>query len=314
MTISLTCACGVRLEIDDTFAGKTINCPDCQRSITAPKPEQEGLRTSGLAIGSLTLALVGAFTVVGTLLAVVVGLLGLQGIRRAPERVTGRGFALTGIGLGIAFTVITLLGLIRGDLFGLSGWYGNQRWAGKLDYDGPDEIVRPTEGFAIRRPSRKWGVYRNAGTKPGALPEVGHVWDDLLLVNVEEDAQLLVIPQGAGPGDIEACRAQAVDDFKRQDRGGFFGERGATRPPGRTVIVSTKVLLPVGTAARYELLIDKSMGNQERRFLMHVIKERDDRGNSWVLIGGARKSHFGRVEAEIKKSMDEFRIENLGGR
>src|SRR4051794_22513638 len=110
MTISLTCACGVRLEIDDTFAGKTINCPDCQRSITAPRPEPEGLRTSGLALGSLTLALVGAFTVLGTLLAVVLGFLGLQGIRRAPERVTGRGFALAGIGLGIAFTAVTILG------------------------------------------------------------------------------------------------------------------------------------------------------------------------------------------------------------
>ena len=105
MTISLTCACGVRLEIDESFAGQTINCPDCQRAIVAPKPEPEGLRTSGFALGSLTLGLVGAFTVIGTLLAVVLGLLGLQSIRRAPERVTGRGFALAGIGLGVGLLV-----------------------------------------------------------------------------------------------------------------------------------------------------------------------------------------------------------------
>jgi hypothetical protein len=312
MTISLTCACGVRLEIDESFAGQTITCPDCQRSIVAPKPEPEGLRTSGFALTSLTLALVGAFTVIGTLLAVVFGLLGLQSVRRAPERVTGRGFALAGIGLGVALTALTLLGLIRGELFGLGGWYGAQRWAGKLDYDGPEEIVRPTEGFAIRRPSRKWGVYRNTTTKPGGVADpFGHVWDDLLLVNTEEDAHLLVISQGAGPGDMEFCRTQALDDFKRQDRGGFFGERGATRPVGRTVVVSTKFLAPIGTAARSELLIDKSMGGQDRRFLMRIVKENDDRGSAWVLIGGARKSHFERVRPELEKALDSFRIDNI---
>ena len=97
MTISLTCACGVRLEVDDTFAGQTINCPDCQRPLATPKPERAGVQTSGFAIASLTLALVGAFTLIGTVLAVLFGVLALLGIRRDPDRVTGKGYAV-GVG------------------------------------------------------------------------------------------------------------------------------------------------------------------------------------------------------------------------
>ena len=71
---------GPRLEIDEKFLGKDIPCPDCARPLPTkapPTPPPLDLpdqhRTSGLAILSLALALVGAFTLVGTLAAVVFG-------------------------------------------------------------------------------------------------------------------------------------------------------------------------------------------------------------------------------------------------
>src|SRR5262245_37908739 len=82
MTLSIKCACGVPLEFDDSFAGKQINCPDCQRPLTIPQANQATARTCGFALASLLLALVGAFTLVGTVAAVVLGAVALVRMRR----------------------------------------------------------------------------------------------------------------------------------------------------------------------------------------------------------------------------------------
>src|SRR5436305_15090380 len=82
MTLSLTCACGVHLEVDETFAGQTITCPDCQRPLRVPDARQTPRRTSGLALASLVLALAGALTVLGTLAGVLLGGLALLAIPR----------------------------------------------------------------------------------------------------------------------------------------------------------------------------------------------------------------------------------------
>src|SRR5688572_15082691 len=149
MTISLTCKCGARLEIDETFAGQTIPCPDCQRALKAPKPDAPGVRTSGLALLSFIVALVGAFTLVGTLAAVVVGLVALQQIKNRPDELTGRNYAVTGAVLGGLLTLLTAVALFAPEVFGLQNVPGQIQWAGKLDYDGDGEIVNRDDGYKI---------------------------------------------------------------------------------------------------------------------------------------------------------------------
>jgi hypothetical protein len=307
MTISLTCACGVHLEVDETFAGQTISCPDCQRSLTAPRPEQAGLQTSGFALASLTLALVGAFTVIGSLAAVVCGLLALQRIARTPEKVTGKGYAVTGILLGGVLTAFTVVALIVPELFGLSRMLSP--WAGKLDYSGPDEIVRLTERFAIKKPSPRWGVYRPTANQ--ALPGDPPVWDYLLLVNLEEDAHLLVEAQRVpATWDLERCREQAYTDFRDHDKAKIFGGKASSRRARTDPPVQIKRFEGPGQSDGVEMQFDKSMAGQDRRFIMQVIKEREDpEGVAFVLVGGARKGHFARVEPEIRKALESFRIE-----
>src|SRR5438309_45951 len=99
MTLSLKCNCGVRLDIPENFAGQQITCPDCQHPVEVPRADPALIKTSGLALASLLLALVGAFTVVGTMLAVLVGVAALVHVRRRPDAVTGAGYALAGIAL-----------------------------------------------------------------------------------------------------------------------------------------------------------------------------------------------------------------------
>src|SRR5262245_33563958 len=119
MTLSLTCACGARLDIDDKFAGQQINCPDCQRALQAPVREPIK-RTSGLALASIVLALIGAFTIVGTVAAVVVGILALLQLANHGDRLAGRGYAIAGIVFGVLFTGGTLFAISSLELFGLT--------------------------------------------------------------------------------------------------------------------------------------------------------------------------------------------------
>src|SRR5262245_8864590 len=111
MALSLTCACGARFELEDTLAGQEVACPECQQPLKAPTLRTVPLRTSDYALASFILALIGAFTLVGTLAAVVLGVLGLVNVSRHRERVTGAGFAIFGIVAGSFFTVLTVTAL-----------------------------------------------------------------------------------------------------------------------------------------------------------------------------------------------------------
>ncbi len=306
MTIPLICDCGARLEVDDTFAGRTINCPDCQRALAVPKPEPPGLKTSGFALASFTLALVGAFTVIGGLAAVALGWLGLRDVTQHPEQVSGRRYALAGMAVGAAGTLLTLIALFWAEMLGLNNLAGKLQWAGKLDYSGEEEIVRTTERFKIKRPSPRWGVYKPPSSQAGAQLPDG--WDDLILVNVEEDAYLIVLPQtGQGNEGIDACLRRARKDFEEHDKIGIFGRKRADTRRARLEIVATRPLAAIGQVDTVEQLVDKAIGRQERRFILQVIKPRNE-DVAFVILAGTRKSNFARLEPQLRKALESFTL------
>ena len=126
MPLSLTCDCGARFEVEDALAGQSVACPECQQPLKAPSFQRPVVRTSGFALASFLLAVVGAFTVVGTIAAVVLGLIAVVRILRDRERIAGLGFAGFGVGLGLAFTAITLWAISNGELFG--GSCAGRKW------------------------------------------------------------------------------------------------------------------------------------------------------------------------------------------
>src|SRR5689334_16012982 len=105
--IMITCACGARFEVDDTLAGQEVLCPDCQQPLKAPAVDRPPQLTSGWALASVVLALVGAFTLFGSLAAVLLGVIALISISRHRRQVSGTGFAVFGICLGVLFTGLT---------------------------------------------------------------------------------------------------------------------------------------------------------------------------------------------------------------
>jgi hypothetical protein len=308
MTIPLTCPCGARLEIDETFAGQTITCPDCQKSLRVPRPEVPGVRTSGLALLSLTLALAGAFTLIGTVAAVALGWVALQQIQRRPDEITGRNYALAGIVLGGLLTAVTGFALFAPELFGLQNLPGQLQWAGRLDYDVPEEIARPNDGYAIKRPSARWGLRRAAKpTGGGEFP--AHTWDDLVLVNVAEDAHILVTQLTVAPNaTLDECQLKAFEDFQDKDKAEMFGRRRPTPAAGaRARVIKEETLPEINNTQVRELEIEKTLAGQERKFLMRVVWERDTTV-AFVVVGGARTGNFARVEADVRAALESFRL------
>jgi hypothetical protein len=306
MTIALTCTCAARLEIDEKFAGQTITCPDCQTLLTVPLPHAQRVRTSGLAIASLVLALVGAFTVVGTLLAAMLGLAALLQIRRHPEQLAGKSYAATGIILGLAFTALSVAAYSSAEIFGLSGTLRETQWLGRLDYTGELEIQQPSNGFVIRRPSKQWGIYKEARDGWGG-PQ------PFLLVQPKQDAYILCLAEPAFFGStLLQCKEQAIQAFRRFKISPFSLGRGGANDAALDV-KSTKDLADRDDMKRLELLVDKKSGREERRYIVRLVKKENDT-YVYIVAGGAAKNHFAEHEEELRQALDSFRlIPRVGG-
>ena len=93
MSLPLSCVCGARFEVEEAFSGQSVACPECQQSIKVPLAGRARLRTSGYALASVVLALVGMFTIVLSAIAVVLGFIGLTSIARHRDQ-RHRGFVL----------------------------------------------------------------------------------------------------------------------------------------------------------------------------------------------------------------------------
>jgi hypothetical protein len=305
MTLSLTCSCGARLEIDDKFAGQTISCPDCKQSLQAPAINQTAVRTSGFAVASFVLALVGAFTIVGTLVAIGLGAFALVDIKRHRDRLAGSGYAVSGIVLGVILTGLSLFAYVSVELFGLDGLMREPQWAGKLDYSGSLEIVRSREGFAITRPSEKWGQYRDPQQQLGAMSR-----EELLLVNVAEDGYIVCWPRPVpAQSSLERCREKALEDFRNAD---LISGSDRISPKLRASVFEVhpaKHLPTVGETQSVEMIVDKTLGGQRRTFLLRVVRKQGD-DQMYLVAGGTARHRFSRLEPQLRKGLDSFRVLN----
>jgi Domain of unknown function (DUF4190) len=313
MPVSLTCACGARLEIDDKFAGQTVYCPDCQRALQAPQSSPENkhsatLRTSGFALASLTLALVGAFTLLGTVAAVVLGVIALAQIARQSDRVAGKGYAIAGIVVGLVMTSGTILALQNIELFALSNVINDAQWTGKLEYGGSLEVERA--GFSIKRPSDRWGVYKRE-SKPGSYQQ--YTSAELVLVLASEDIAVLCFTETVSQDwSLETCRQEAEAKLRKNYYDGLFKKNTATEGDSMGV---PKTKRPTDRKPEMpgvdwvEMEVDKKVGNEVKTLLIHVYKPKD-RNTMFIVVGATRKGNFERVQPQIREVMNSFKILN----
>jgi hypothetical protein len=304
----LTCACGARFEVDDTLAGQDVLCPECQQPLKAPALDRPPQVTSGWALASVVFALVGAFTVVGSLLAVFLGILGLRHAARQRQRVTGAGFAVCGICLGILFTTLTVFALSTSDLFGLENLMREKFMAEQVDTSGPLEVVQGAKGFAITRPSEKWGqVAGNRSDDPAVSLLQTNL--DLLLLQVAHHAFLDV--RTLPPGNIRSldqCQDEILAEFEIRPRpANPFGEEDDDWPAAlhARLLTSRQLETKDGVEGR-EMEVDVRSAGQSWHFTIRLYRRGN--GRIYVVRAYTHKRRYARNKSELETGLDSFRI------
>jgi hypothetical protein len=302
----LTCACGTRFEVDASLAGQEVLCPECQQPVKAPAAERPPLVTSGWALASVLLALIGAFTILGTVVAVLLGLIALVSIARHRDRLTGAGFAVFGICLGILFTILTVVAFNAADVFGLESWMRERTMARKIDRSGPLEVVQGSKGFAITRPTEKWGQVENNTSDD---PAVGMFQDnlDLLLMQLPRHAFIDVRTLHNPPvRNLDQGESEVLAEFEaRQPRNPFEDENdfraathvrrlGGSRLPARDGMDGRAVEVELRCAGKSWLAL--------------IRLYRRGNGRIYVVRAYAPKRRFEEVRGELETALNSFRI------
>ncbi len=327
MPLSLTCDCGARFEVEDALAGQSVACPECQEPLKASSLQRPTLRTSGFALASYLLAIVGAFTIVGTVAAVVLGLIAVVRILRDRERIAGLGFAGFGIGLGLVFTLITLWAISSGELFGWGGALRRTQMADQLD---PMDAKAPLEiqesGFSLARPSVKWLRAKKGFQFP---PVQALLRNDALLLLVQPDLNAFIDVQS----EANSRLGPAVEDFilnrLKQDAtqpalknnnkvktppkfGGFGNDDDDDDPPEASHItkvttVGTPKVLPkeAGVEQANEMTAEATVDGKRWTVLVRTYQMTS--GRLFIVRAYTETMRFARVKDELVKALDSFK-------
>ena len=305
MPLSVTCQCGARLEIDEKFLGKVVPCPDCNRPLpTSPPPTPPPLdlpdnrRVSGLAVLSLALALVGAFTIVGTLAAIVVGLIALKRIAREPTKLEGANFARAGIITGAVCTVVMLAAMLSPVIF-IDVFLRDLVLAQAVE-NSEDDLIQSnnslTDNVEIRRPSRLW-----TKLKSGVLRSENNSRDMLILVDIVEDAYIgcMAAPLD-GDEKIEDRERKVLEPVYKSELMSLLSRlRGSAMGANGTIVAERK---PIAGKERQEIIVDL----RDRRLLIqYTTQDRDVKAT--ILVGCARRNKFDRLQEDFRKAFDSFK-------
>jgi hypothetical protein len=315
--LALTCACGARFEVEETWAGKTVPCPDCAARIAVPALAARGRPISRLALASALLALFGAFTVVGTLAAVVVGVAALIRLGRRRE-VAGLGYAVFGVSAGVLFTGLTIAVLRSAGGDFVAGYFRASQWADKLDTSGPLEIdlSEKTKHFKITRPSRDWGVVKDNRLGQSGIDALRSQGADLLLM---KPARLAFVDVAARPSNDPRVEEYRPEDLRadlkppnpdNNNPGDDRTDRRTGPAPGPRVTVEKVEAIgesKAGGLVWREFLVELKSGDQ--RWTMLVRRGRPDAGQVLFILRAFAPSHsFAAVEPEMRKVLDSFKL------
>ncbi len=299
MAVALKCSCGADFEVEDTFAGQSVGCPDCNVTLRVPLVRPTPTRTSHLAIASMVIALLGAFTLVGTVLATALGVAGLVSIARNRNTLSGASYAVAGIVMGILFTLVTGFAFSSGQLFdGMRDLTVSSR----IDRSGPLEVIREKEGFALRRPSRDWGVASDELMKdvsPDGL---------ILLVEPRKAAYVEVTNHDAGGQSLEKFRDLFLDGFKDNAPVGprkNLDDLG--RPQNFKLVDSQRRPALADGSEVLEVQFTVKMMGQNLAYLVRLVKPK--RGTTvYAVTAWTYRGRMSRVEEELRKALDSFRV------
>jgi Domain of unknown function (DUF4190) len=321
MPLSLICACGARLELEDSFAGQEVACPECQQPLKAPAgtAQNQPVRTSAFALASLILAVIGAFTLVGTVAAIVFGVIALVTIVRHRDRLAGLGYAVSGIVIGVVFTLLTLFAVTTAEPFGFAGWMREKNMADLVDTTGPLEVAN--KGWTITRPTEHWGVARNGLVNdPIAELFLKKSFPDVLLVQIKHNAFVDVhedanLNKQTLDGFLSQYQSEYqepdvnpfIDDPKGQDEGFMRISHGVVKKSRHLTT------LPPGCEEGREVEMEVQAAGQKWIMIVRIYrqvekKQGPEKSRFYVLRAYTPRRWFTQNQAEFEKALDSFRL------
>ncbi|MBY0232237.1 MAG: hypothetical protein K2W96_23405 [Gemmataceae bacterium] len=314
MPIALTCDCGARFEIEDSYAGRDWPCPDCGAPVRAPVKANASPRPSLLALLAAGLALAGAFTLVGSVAAAILGLVAWLQVRASKGQVAGGRIALAALAGGVMLTVATFFVWRSPAMFPLGLWLRRQAFAGQLDASGPLDAVGADT--SLKRPSKSWARAVRGRTTHPVLGDV-QKGRDVLLVNLDEyafaDTARLAVEGNKAPGEMEV----AIREELLPERASFFGSRedggrNQQQAPSQFAVPKRSgIIEPVDGRLGYEWLYDVQRGGRRWRFLVRTYRKERGAASDPVFVVRAYcpAGSFERLEPELRQILDTLRLQ-----
>jgi hypothetical protein len=315
MPLSVTCQCGARLEIDEKFLGKEIPCPDCNRPLptkpAAPPPLQlpKNRRMSGLAVMSLTLALIGFFIPPIALAAIGIGVWALHVIGQRPNKLEGIGYARAGMILGGVGVLVTTAALLSPTVFGIDVILRELAMTSSLDYVTTEGDIFSTQAQGdnvdIKRPSPSWGRYKSSmAANPNNAQQAEDVL--MLLVNVPEDAYIACLSIDlAGDEKTEERQKKVLERLCKSEVINVVGRLRGTSFTAKDSIIESK---PVPNSDKQEVLADIQLPRFDRKALIQFTTREPLKTS--VMVGIARPSRFGQMEKTFRETFENIKFKN----
>ena len=297
MSLTLTCHCGARFEVEETFAGQELTCPQCQAPVKAPALAQGAVRTSYLAIASLVLSLVGAFTIVGTVVATLLGAIAIVRIQRHRHQLAGMGYAVAGILFGVVFTALLVFAVTTGEIFGIGEELRQRQLTGRVRDDPELEVVQKgAEGFSITRPSHDWAIAKDELKRDLKVQDVA-----LVLVHKRRDITVDIETLGQLFESADRYADELLEGYRHQGR----DDPEKILPKISDVKLRQKTTLANKNGAeRVEMVVDMRVLGQPWTSLIRVVKSSE--GHIFVISARAHVRVFKQSEDDVRRMMESF--------
>src|SRR5262245_4158783 len=271
MSTVLTCDCGARFEVDVYRTGQPIRCPECSQSLQVVAHGKPPRRPSWLALGSLGLVLLGAFTVIGSLAGTALGVASLVHLRRHRDRLAGAGFAVTAIVLGFAMTALTLTLFRSPDVPPVAAWLRARTLTGQVDPADSSLVSSRDEVCRLAVPRDTWLRVKATATVDPALEDLQKNRDVVLMHGkARAYADVTLDAEAAGMPDLVGSHAAIVKDLHRT-RPALIGDDEAAIP-ARPRFVRDAHLDPIDGHEGREWLLDLARGGQTWRILVRAYR------------------------------------------
>jgi len=310
----LTCECGAHFETDD-LSVQEILCPQCQQLLSLLTHAVPARRTCLFSLFSLVLALVGFFTLIGSVLALLCGLTALVSIARRPRQLQGIASALVGIALATAGLGTTWYFLRNAAADRVGAWLREQLLAPLIDHQAVWPAKTNDGKCLLSRPSPHWARLRGNRGMDAAVAQLQHNREVLLVHLHHRLFADLSTAIGTSPGEgqffeagelagLHLVRPSLVQDPSNEAFGwiGRFGRDG--EPPFEPPVPQSHRKLPaLENYSGREWLFDLPLGGQPWRVLVQFYHLSGRRPQQTVYVARvyAPLPLFVRYESELRQ-------------